>query len=166
MTVLALLAYGLASKGESALAVGDPAPDKELPVLGEEGQSASLADYRGRWLLVNFWASWCEPCRTEAPALERFSREEKGRLVVLGINLDDASEDALAFIEEFGLTYPQLRDGDGRDRRDAFGMTGFPESFLVDAEGRIALIHRGPVDAEFLAREVQPLIEPTAVLRD
>lgn len=159
LAVLGLLGYGLLSKGEAALAVGEPAPDQELPRLQGSG-SASLADYRGRWILVNFWASWCEPCRGEAPALEEFHRRHAPTgVIVLGINLDDASDDALAFVRDFGLTYPQLRDGDGRDHRDAYGMTGFPESFLVDPHGRIALIRRGPVDARYLEQNVGPLVE-------
>jgi cytochrome c biogenesis protein CcmG, thiol:disulfide interchange protein DsbE len=158
IAVIGLLGFGLISKGERALAVGEPAPDKELPLLDGEG-AGEIADHRGTWVLVNFWASWCEPCRDEAPALQRFHSEHSAqRFTVLGINLDDASGDAQAFVEEFGLTYPQLRDGDGRERRDAYGMTGFPESFLVDPEGRIALIRRGPVDESFLREQVEPLI--------
>jgi DsbE subfamily thiol:disulfide oxidoreductase len=159
LAVIGLLAYGLLSKGEQALAIGETAPDKELTVLGGS-ETRSLEDFRGRFVLVNFWASWCEPCRQEAPALEDFQREHGGPgFTVLGIDLDDASDDALAFVREYGLTYPQLRDGDGRERREAYGMTGFPESFLVDPDGEIALIRRGPVDAEFLREEVAPLIE-------
>jgi cytochrome c biogenesis protein CcmG, thiol:disulfide interchange protein DsbE len=164
IAVLGLLGYGLLSKGEQALAVGDPAPDKELPLLSPvltgRINEGSLADYRGKWVLVNFWASWCEPCRDEAPALEEFQREhsERGDFTVLGINLDDNTDDALAFTQEYGLTYPQLRDGDGRERRDAYGMTGFPESFLVDPEGKIALIRRGPVDETYLDEYVEPMV--------
>ncbi len=61
--VIGLLAFGLLSKGEAKIAVGDPVPDRELPVLGEESKQADIADYRGRWVLVNLWASWCIPCR-------------------------------------------------------------------------------------------------------
>jgi cytochrome c biogenesis protein CcmG/thiol:disulfide interchange protein DsbE len=154
LAVLGLLGYGLLSKGEEALAVGDDAPDKELSTL-DGSRTGSLADYRGKWVLVNFWASWCEPCRSEAPALEAFHRRHPQRFTVLGINLDDNTDDAGAFVEEYGLSYPQLRDGDGRERRDAYGMTGFPESFLVDPEGRIALIRRGPVDEAYLAEQVE-----------
>jgi cytochrome c biogenesis protein CcmG/thiol:disulfide interchange protein DsbE len=165
MTVLAvigLLGFGLLSKGEAKIAVGDAAPDKELQTLDGTG-TGSIADYRGKWMLVNFWASWCEPCRSEAPALEAFQRAHAGEgFTVLGIDLDDATDDALAFVEQYGLTYPQLRDGDGEERRDAYGMTGFPESFLVDPEGRLALIHRGPVDEQMLQEQVAPLIEGSA----
>jgi cytochrome c biogenesis protein CcmG/thiol:disulfide interchange protein DsbE len=159
LAVIGLLAYGLLSKGGSQIAVGDTAPDKELTKLDGSGQG-EIADYRGRWVLVNFWASWCEPCRAEAPALEAFDRAHaKQGFTVLGINLDDTTGDATAFVRRYGLTYPQLREGDGRDRRDAFGMTGFPESFLVDPQGKLALIRRGPVNEAYLQQMVAPLIE-------
>jgi DsbE subfamily thiol:disulfide oxidoreductase len=158
LAVIGLLGFGLLSKGEAAIAVGDPAPDKELASLDGAG-TGRLADYRGGWVLVNFWASWCDPCRDEAPALEAFGRAHQGGdFTVLGINLDDTTDDALGFVREYGITYPQLRDGDGRERRDAYGMTGFPESFLVNPEGEIALIRRGPVDAKYLEDEVLPAI--------
>lgn len=159
LAIVGLLGFGLASKGGQALAVGEPAPDKELPRLDGAG-SGRIADYRGRWVLVNFWASWCDPCRTESPALQRFHEAHRADgLTVLGINLDDATEDARAFVEEFSLTFPQLRDGDGAERREAYGMTGFPESFLIDPAGRIALIRRGPVTEEYLRETVEPVIE-------
>lgn len=158
LALIGLLGFGLLTKGGDSLALGDPAPDKTLPYLDSSGEG-NIADYRGDWVLVNFWASWCEPCRTEAPALEEFYRAHSAEsFTVLGINLDDASPDAKAFVAEFDLTYPQLRDGDGRERRDAYGMTGFPESFLVDPEGKIALIRRGPVTADYLSRYVTPII--------
>jgi cytochrome c biogenesis protein CcmG, thiol:disulfide interchange protein DsbE len=161
LAVIGLLGFGLIAKGADDLAIGDPAPDAELPML-EGGGSASLADYRGKWVLVNFWASWCDPCRTEAPALERFQSRHAGEsFTVLGIDQRDLTQDALEFVEEYDLSYPQLRDGEG-DRADPFGMTGLPESFLVDPDGRIALIRRGPVDAEYLDRYVRPLIEEPA----
>jgi cytochrome c biogenesis protein CcmG, thiol:disulfide interchange protein DsbE len=158
LAVIGLLGFGLIAKGSSEIAVGDPAPDAELPVLDGEG-TGSLADYRGRWVLVNFWASWCDPCRTEAPALERFHEKHSGPgFTVLGIDQRDLTDDALEFVEEYELSYPQLRDGEG-DRADPFGMTGLPESFLIDPAGNIALIRRGPVDRDYLDRYVAPLID-------
>jgi cytochrome c biogenesis protein CcmG/thiol:disulfide interchange protein DsbE len=95
--VVALLGFGLLSKGEATIAVGEPVPDRELPVLGGAGQR-SIADYRGNWVLVNLWASWCVPCRQEAPELDEFARRYRERgVAVLGINVQDNSDDALAF---------------------------------------------------------------------
>jgi cytochrome c biogenesis protein CcmG/thiol:disulfide interchange protein DsbE len=156
--VIALLGFGLLSKGEAKIAVGDPVPDRELPVLGGPGQG-SIADYRGRWVLVNLWASWCVPCRQEAPELDRFARRHRKHDVsVLGIDVQDNSEDALAFLHEFKVDYPQLRSV-GDERSSAFGSTGVPENFLVDPRGRLALIWRGPVDEEFLQQQVVPIVE-------
>jgi cytochrome c biogenesis protein CcmG/thiol:disulfide interchange protein DsbE len=158
LAVIGLLGYGVVSKGEKTLAIGDPAPDKTLPKL-DGGGSASIADYRGRWVLLNFWASWCKPCRDEAPALEAFQKAHSADgFTVLGVDLDDNTDDARAFVSGYALSYPQLRDGDGRERRDAYGMTGFPESFLVDPEGRLAAIHRGPIDARYLSEQIAPLV--------
>jgi cytochrome c biogenesis protein CcmG, thiol:disulfide interchange protein DsbE len=160
LALIGLLGYGLLSKGGDSIAIGDPAPDRELERLEGSG-TGDIADYRGKWVLVNFWASWCAPCRSEAPALEDFQRQHSSRgFTVLGINLDDTTDDAFEFVRRYGLTYPQLRDGDGSDRRDAYGMTGFPESFLVDPDGKLALMRRGPVDERYLAEYVTPLIEP------
>ena len=158
LAVIGLLGFGLLSKGEASLSVGDAAPDKELAVLGGT-DTGQIADYRGKWVLVNFWASWCEPCRTESPVLEDLQRLHGGdRFTVLGINLYDSTDDALSFTRRYGLTYPQLREAGGDDRKEAYGMTGFPESFLINPEGKIALIRRGPVSESYLDQAVLPLI--------
>jgi cytochrome c biogenesis protein CcmG/thiol:disulfide interchange protein DsbE len=156
--VIGLLGFGLLSKGEAKIAVGDPVPDRELPALGGSGQG-SIADYRGRWVLVNLWASWCDPCRQEVPELDEFARRYRARGVsVLGINVQDNEEDALAFLREYDVHYPQLRSV-GDERSSAFGSTGVPENFLVDPDGRLALIWRGPVDREFLEQQIVPLVK-------
>jgi cytochrome c biogenesis protein CcmG, thiol:disulfide interchange protein DsbE len=156
--VIGLLGFGLLSKGEAKIAVGEPAPDRALPVLGGPGEG-SIADYRGHWVLVNLWASWCVPCRQEAPELDRFARQYKGQNVrVLGINVQDNSDDALAFLREYEVEYRQLRSV-GDERSEAFGSTGVPENFLVDPRGRLAVIWRGPVDEEFLDQNVVPIVE-------
>jgi len=155
--VVALLAFGLLSKGSARVGVGDQAPPIALPHL-EGGGKGSLAEYRGRWVLVNFWASWCLPCIEEAPVLEEFQRRHGGeRFTVLGIDSRDLSDDGSAFVRRFGLTYPQLRDGDGDAARD-YGTTGVPENFLVDPRGRVRLVVLGPVTEEYLQRYVVPLL--------
>jgi thiol-disulfide isomerase/thioredoxin len=156
--VLGLLAFGLISKGSTKLAVGDPVPDRVLPRLDGSGQG-KIADYRGDWVLVNLWASWCGPCRQETPALERFWRRNRARgVVVVGINVQDNSEDALAFVKEFHTTYPQFRSV-GDERSEAFGATGVPENYLVDPRGRLALHWPGPVDDRILRSRILPVIE-------
>jgi cytochrome c biogenesis protein CcmG/thiol:disulfide interchange protein DsbE len=157
LAVIGLLGFGLLSKGEATIAVGDPVPDRALPVLGGPGEG-SIAEHRGRWVLVNLWASWCDPCREEAPELEEFARRHRDRVVVLGINVQDNSDDALAFLRDYEVAYPQLRSV-GDERSEAFGSTGVPENFLVDPRGRLALIWRGPVDRRFLDENVVPLVE-------
>ncbi len=157
VAVVALLAYGLASKGTPAVSLGEAAPAGPLPRLSGTG-TGSLAGYRGRWVLVNFWASWCIPCRQEAPALERFQRMHGGPgFTVLGIDTRDLSGDGQKFVRQYGFTYPQLRDGDGQ-RAHEFGSTGVPENFLVDPQGKLRLIDRGPVDAEYLHTYVAPML--------
>jgi cytochrome c biogenesis protein CcmG, thiol:disulfide interchange protein DsbE len=157
LAVVGLLGFGLLSKGGASIEVGESAPDGPLPRL-EGGGDRSVADYRGQWVLVNFWASWCGPCEQESPALERFQRRHGGeRFTVLGIDTRDLSGDGQAFVERFGLSYPQLHDGDG-DRAHDFGTTGVPESFLVNPHGRLALIRRGPVDDAYLRDYVEPLL--------
>ena len=157
LALIGLLGFGLLSKGSDAVEPGDAAPGAPLPRLTGSGEG-SIADYRGQWVLVNFWASWCDPCREESPALESFHRRYRDRgFTVLGIDTRDLSGDGLAFVREFGLTYPHLRDGDG-DAAEDYGTTGVPESFLIDPEGIVRLLRRGPVDEMYREEFVAPLI--------
>jgi len=157
LAVVGLLVFGLVSKGSSGISVGEAAPTAPLPRL-EGGGEESLAAYRGRWVLVNFWASWCVPCKDEAPALEAFQRRHGGgRFTVLGIDSRDLSGDGRDFADRYGLSYPQLRDGNGDAAHD-YGTTGVPENFLIDPRGRVRLLVRGPVDEEYLRDSVAPLL--------
>jgi cytochrome c biogenesis protein CcmG/thiol:disulfide interchange protein DsbE len=162
LAVIALLSFGLISKGTTSLAIGQTVPDAERPTLDGAG-SATIADYRGKWVLVNFWASWCDPCRSESPALERFYQQHrKDDFVVLGIDSQDLSGDAQDFVKQYQLTYPQLRDTDAEASKRDFGMTGFPESFLVNPQGKIAFICRGPFETASLNQYVLPFLTGNA----
>ena len=156
LAVIALLGFGLVVNDGPELALGEPAPDAPLERLDGSGE-AQLADFRGDWVLVNFWASWCDPCRTESPAIERYAQRHRDELTVVGINTEDLSEDALAFVDEYDLSWEMLRDNEG-ERKDAFAIYALPETFLIDPEGRLALIRRGTVDREYLEANVTPLI--------
>ena len=169
VALIALLAYGLASNEadrgiERALARGErpAAPRTQLPRLSGGG-SGSLADYRGKVVVVNFWASWCEPCREESPLLQRWHERisARGAGTVLGVDILDVTRDARDFAREYRLTYPMLRDGDG-DSLGEWGVVAYPETFVIDRRGRIAASRRGPVDGAFLRDEVLPLLEEPA----
>jgi cytochrome c biogenesis protein CcmG/thiol:disulfide interchange protein DsbE len=157
LAVVGLLTFGLLSKGSSRVSVGEVAPHPPLPQL-EGGGDGSLADYRGQWVLVNFWASWCVPCRAEAPELERFQRQYGNHdFTVLGIDSRDLSGDGRDFVKRYGLSYPQLRDGDGTTAHD-YGTTGVPENYLIDPRGKVRLVVVGPVTGDSLRESVAPLL--------
>ena len=108
--------------------------------------------------MLNYWASWCEPCRDESPLLERWhKRISKQNATVLGIDVLDVTGDAQDFIDKYDLTYPQLRDNDG-STQDDLGIVAYPETFVIDRDGRIAASRRGPVDDEFMRETVVPLV--------
>jgi cytochrome c biogenesis protein CcmG/thiol:disulfide interchange protein DsbE len=168
VALLGVLTYGVTSSGHSetidnALAEGRrvPAPALTLAPLDTEAPT-SLSDYRGKVVVLNFWASWCGPCKVESPLLQRWhERLAKQGGLVLGVDVQDIDGDARAFVDEFGLTYPMLRDGPG-DLRDDFGILGLPETFVVDRQGRIAAVVRGVVDDEFMRERVVPLLRERA----
>jgi len=166
--LVGLLAYGVAAQGtdttiDAALQQGKrvPAPEASLPVLGSR-RDGSVQDFEGKVVLVNFWASWCPPCTKELPLLERTQRQMvKAGGTVLGINTRDNTEDALGFVRRFKLSFPSLRDGSG-DFAERWGLTGYPESFLLDERGRVAAARRGPIDQQWVDQQVKPLLDRNA----
>jgi cytochrome c biogenesis protein CcmG/thiol:disulfide interchange protein DsbE len=165
IALVALLAYGIGSTHPSrsidnSLANGQraPAPAIDLPKLAGGG-SVSLADFKGKVVLLNVWASWCEPCKQESPLLERWHTRMLGQGgSVVGIDTLDVTGDALGFIKEYKLTYPQLHDREGTSIKK-LGVIQYPESFVVDRKGRIAATARGPVDEAWMRKHVAPLLK-------
>jgi cytochrome c biogenesis protein CcmG/thiol:disulfide interchange protein DsbE len=112
------------------------APLFVLERLDREG-TLSLADLRGKAVVLNFWASWCIPCKDEAPLLEEAWQQHRDRgLVVVGVDAQDFKGDARSFMKRFGLSYPVVYDGKG-STLGRYGITGFPETFFVDREGNL-----------------------------
>ena len=136
-----------------------PAPDFTLPVLPpyreDWGETLRLSDHLGKKpVVLNFWASWCLPCYEEAPVLEATWRRYRDRVLFLGINTQDKEEEALRFIAQFGLTFPQVYDPRGRVGVD-YGMYGVPETFFIDREGRVLARHAGAIDEATLERYLE-----------
>ena len=161
LLVVVLLVVGLTNQGvgtriDDAIKSGRrvEAPATRLPVLtpgggvGPVGRDVTLASLRGRPIVLNFWASWCQPCTQELPVLERAWRAYRSEgVLVLGMDTQDVTQDALHFVRRYGVTYPSLRDGTDASR-DAFELTGVPETFLIDKRGRIALHVAGPLQPQ------------------
>jgi cytochrome c biogenesis protein CcmG/thiol:disulfide interchange protein DsbE len=166
--LVGLLAYGVFSKGgdttlDEAVAKGErvAAPVASLPVLGADG-NASLADYKGKVVVLNVWASWCDPCREEMPLLQKtHERIQSQGGMVLGVNTQDASPKALGFLKEVDATFPSIRDRDKEYGRQ-FGVFGYPETFIIDRKGRVAALQRFPVDQAWLDKHLPKLLAEEA----
>jgi cytochrome c biogenesis protein CcmG/thiol:disulfide interchange protein DsbE len=131
---------------------GNPAPELPSKVLVPPRQT--LASLRGKPAAVNFWASWCEPCRKESPDLQRLYRSLHGRAGLVGVDYSDAADNAREFIRQFGLTYPMLSDPDGK-AGDSYGVTGLPATAIIDSRGRIVQLLRGPQTEQSVRKALQ-----------
>ena len=152
--IAALAVFGFKSSGGSAK--GTPA--HELPAEHLAGAAVTLPELlrsaHGHPSLVVFWASWCEPCIQEAPALERFSQSPEGKGRLVGVDWSDRRSGATAFIHRFGWTFPTLRDGNGTVGND-YEIAVLPTTFVIDSSGRIRRTLRGPQTEASLRQAVQ-----------
>lgn len=114
------------------------------------GKIHTLSDYRGKWVLVNYWATWCPPCRKEMPELEAFAIARDGQAVVLGVNMEDVDDESLReFVEAFDISFPILLAGSRPDDDQTVGpIPGLPTSYLISPEGKVMARQVGPVTAE------------------
>jgi cytochrome c biogenesis protein CcmG, thiol:disulfide interchange protein DsbE len=160
--IAALLAYGFSRDSRYIYSplVAKPAPSFTLTLF--DGGALNMKDLRGKAVLLNFWASWCVPCRAEARALEEAWQKYKDRDVVfVGVNIQDKEEDARAFLKEFGVTYLNGRDWSGKIAID-YGVWGIPETFFLDPHGRITYKHAGELRVPVITTKLDEALKGTA----
>jgi cytochrome c biogenesis protein CcmG/thiol:disulfide interchange protein DsbE len=168
--LLALLAFGVAHQGTSSsidasVARGDypiaPGAGTKLPILGSSS-SESLVALRGKVVVVNVFASWCQPCVAEAPILEQEQRQlVKHDATVLGVTYLDNSSDSEQFVHQHGITYPVVRDVSGNFVK-AFGTTGVPETFVINRLGRIVALRRYQLAGGWLQQTMNRILAQSA----
>jgi cytochrome c biogenesis protein CcmG, thiol:disulfide interchange protein DsbE len=163
--LLALLGFGVAHLGsdssiDASVARGDypaaPNSGLKLPFLGTPG-TESLAQLKGKVVVLNVFASWCQPCLAEAPILEREQRQiAKDNATILGVTYQDNTSDSESFVHQQHITYPVIRDVSGNFAR-AFGITGVPETFVINRQGKIVALLRSQLDGTWL-RQTLPRV--------
>jgi peroxiredoxin len=141
---------------ESAPVAGHPAPDFELKNL--EGDSIRLSDYQGTPVVVNFWATWCPPCRAEFPDFQKVSVEQGDRLVIIGVNYTASDSPNLVpgFVEEFGITFPIVLDETGETVK-TYRAVGLPTTVFIDRDGIIQEVFTGPINKAYIEGKLAEL---------
>lgn len=154
--VLALLIYGLVGRSATKLEPGGLVPGFQITAF--DGNPIDPDTQRGKVLVINFFASWCDPCRREAPAIEQVWREYQSRGVQFyGVAYKDAASKAQSFLDQYGVTYPSAADLK-TDISRAYGVTGVPETFVIDRQGRLVHKFLGEITAAQLKQELDRLL--------
>ena len=148
------------AEGQSRALVGAPAPDFTL--LDLAGQPVTLSTFRGQVVILNFWASWCPPCRSEFPLLQSAyeDRADDG-LIVIAVNQEESSAEATRFADEFGLTMPVVLDSTG-EVGEQYRLLGLPQSVFIDKSGIVRAVQIGEVTNETLTEKIEDLLGDSA----
>ena len=145
--------------------VGNPAPEIQGRLIGPalaQGQDFRLSDYRGQVVVIDFWASWCGPCRISTPALNELrTRHADSGLVLVGVNLDSGfnEQEVQAARESFGAEFPSIQDTE-REFQSAYGVTALPTLVVIHPDGTVITTHRGGASADRLSQMVAPHLPP------
>lgn len=142
---------------------GSKAPDFTL--LGLDGKTYKLSDQKGKVVVVNFWGTFCEPCRDEMPALERQRAKWAGKNVeIWGLNLDEPRVAVQNFVSQYKVTFPILFDKNEENRK-RYGVSQYPTTFFVGPDGKIAVIRIGEMDEPFIEQTITTLLKTTADIK-
>ncbi|MGH7810958.1 MAG: TlpA family protein disulfide reductase [Candidatus Binatia bacterium] len=153
--ILALLAFGFTRDAKYIRSPLLAKPAAPFTVTLFDGKKVALEDLRGKAVFLNFWASWCTPCRDEARDLEAAWQKVKDKdRVFLGVALQDNDKDSREFLKEFDVTYPNGKDETGKIAVD-YGTWGIPESFFIDPQGRITYKHVGGIRAALVLTKIE-----------
>lgn len=156
LTTIVALGYGRDPANQPSQLAGNPAPSFELVDL--DGRPMSLVELRGRPVVLNFWATWCPPCRDEMPLLDAAQdRYREQGLVIVGILFEDSADDARRFLSTYAIGYPTLLDPGGRTAID-YGVFGLPETYFVDRGGTVRYRHIGAIDAATLDARIAEIM--------
>ena len=150
---------GTAERPAVAVAIHEPAPDFELPVVGHKGSTIALSSLEGQVIVLNFWASWCLPCRDEAPGLRSAWEGSRGQqgVLFLGVNEMDDEAEAQAFQREFHMSYPSVFDPAASLAAD-YGFFGLPVTYVIDAQGVMRYRFAGSVTESALVDAVRSVL--------
>lgn len=143
---------------DNRVAIGEAAPDFALPSARSQGEVLQLSDFRGKAVVVNFYASWCGLCRQELPAFEAVANELAGQVTFIAVNVQESRTDALGILDETGATFPAVLDTDGEVAR-RYGLRGMPSTYLLDAEGVVRKFGPGAVVDGTLRSELRAIID-------
>lgn len=155
--VSSIPADALAELRTPAPAVDHPAPDFTAPLLS--GESFSLSAARGTPVVLNYWATWCGPCRREMPALQQAAENYGGRVQFLGVNQGEKPEAIAPFIEEFGITFPIVLDQEQAVGADLYNVKGLPTTFFIDAEGTVRRVWMGEMNTITLEEGIAEILK-------
>lgn len=157
--VACIVVAGLSTLGTAAVSGADTAaPDFNLP--GKSGAPIELSKYKGSVVMLNFWASWCGPCRTEMPLMDQiYKKYAKAGFVLLGVNVDTDSTDAQKFLSQVPVSFPIAYDRENKVSK-MYGVSEMPSTFFIDRKGRLRELHRGynPGDENGYLKEIRSLI--------